>query len=888
MTPGRITRFVRGAVRYGAIALFAMLVCVSVPAWSSGPPSGASEPSVVNAVAQNPIQLAQQRYEAGQYAEALTLLRQGLQTTSDPVGQAVVLSNLALTYQQLGNWEAAQDSLDQALALLQSEDTDGAPDPVGVWAQALDVQGSLDLATGEAESAMESWEQSARLFDQANQPYRAALSRINQAQALQTLGLYRRAIALLKDVYTVLASDESNSPEMAAALRSLGEAQRIAGSFSQADVSLSESLAIAQSLGDSEAIAQSYLSLGNLARSRINSRSLLGVNAVINEGFIQVALRAYEQTASASSQPMTQVQANLNRLSLLTDLERWNDAAQLYPQIQPRLGQLPPGRLAIFAQVNFAQSVMRLKQGQPSVAIAWSDIAQILSTAYQRAIDLQDSRAQSFALGQLGEVYEQTGQGSEAQDLTRQALALSQSVNAQDIAYRWQWQLGRLLKEEGEYAKAVSAYAEAFNTLQLLRADLVAANADVKFSFRKSVEPVYREFVDLLLRPIEGTPPPQVNLQQARDVMEALQVAQLENFFQAACLEPKLQIDRVIAERNQRAAVVYPIILDDRLEVILKLPDDDQLIHYTPINKPRREIEETLRAFRRDLQGLYTYRRVKEQGQIIYEWLVGQADERLVQNQIETLIFVLDGSFRNVPMAALYDGQHYLAERYAVDLVLGLEVSNPQPLERDDLRVLAAGLVEPPPEFRNLYARLDNVKVELELIDESGMPVTLLQEENFKRRTFNEEFNKREFQVVHLATHGQFGADRESTFILDADGKVLLDDLSELFGTDRQGADAPIQLLIMSACRTATGDDQEVLGIAGTTVRAGARSAIASLWSLDDQASVGFTRELYQHLGEPGVTRAEAVRRAQVAMMGDLFFNHPRYWSPYVLVGSWL
>ena len=92
----------------------------------------------------------------------------------------------------------------------------------------------------------------------------------------------------------------------------------------------------------------------------------------------------------------------------------------------------------------------------------------------------------------------------------------------------------------------------------------------------------------------------------------------------------------------------------------------------------------------------------------------------------------------------------------------------------------------------------------------------------------------------------------------------------------------------MSACRTATGDDREVLGIAGTTVRAGARSAIASLWSLDDEASVTFTREFYQHLGKPGISRAKAVRLAQETMLNDPEFNHPRFWSAYVLVGSWL
>ncbi|MEM9448932.1 MAG: CHAT domain-containing protein [Cyanobacteria bacterium P01_E01_bin.6] len=966
--PGwRIPKRLTSLMRLGAIALFAAIMCVASSHWNhaawgamsstvaSPPPSlPTSQPTVMDVVsghsldpgrwaiatnsaahipnnqrpnnqrpnnqrpnntnssvtvAQRANRDAQQLYADGNYEQVVARLTEALQASqSNPVGQAVMLSNLSLTYQQLGDWQAADETIGQAMSILQSDDARSAPDQGSVLAQALDVQGSYYLAVGDGESAVEAWETSAQVFDEIGLSARAAMGRVNQAQALQSLGFYQQAIALLQTLQNNFL-DTPDSLEKAAALRSLGEAQRVVGKLSDAQEALEASLAIALALDDSEAIAQTYLSLGNASRAGIDlfSTSYIPSHAQISESqaLTDSAATYYRQAAAQSDRPIIQTQAALNVLSLFIEVENWDEAIRFYPGIGQQLSALPPGRPAVYAQVNYAQSLVQLKNERAQITVDWSEIAQLLTNAYQQAVELNDSRAQSFALGHLGELYEKTTQWDESQTLTRRALALAQSINAQDIAYRWQWQLGQVLKESGEYDNALSAYSEAFNTLQLLRSDLAAANADIKFSFRKSVEPVYREYVDLLLRPGEqpaeanqdrasepGQRPllstDQANLRRARDVMEALQVAQLENFFQSACLEPKLQIDSIIQEQNQQAAVIYPIILADRLEILVKLPQSEDLMHYAPVYMPQEEVETYLREFRRDLQGLYTYRRVEEKGKVIYDWLIGQADEQFAQNNIETLIFVLDGSLRNIPMAALYDGTQYVVQKYAVDLVLGLEVSGIQSLDRSKMRVLAAGLVDPPVEFQNTYARLTNVKAELDMIQESDIRSVLLREDSFRRKEFNDEFNNREFQVVHLATHGQFGADRESTFILDAEGKVALDDLSELFGTERQVSDAPIQLLIMSACRTATGDDREVLGIAGTTVRAGARSALASLWSLDDEASVTFTSEFYKHLGQPGISRAEAVRLAQEMMLNNPNFNHPRFWSAYVLVGSWL
>jgi len=368
-------------------------------------------------------------------------------------------------------------------------------------------------------------------------------------------------------------------------------------------------------------------------------------------------------------------------------------------------------------------------------------------------------------------------------------------------------------------------------------------------------------------------------------VMEALQVAELENFFQSACLDATVQVDQVVDEKDPTAAIIYPIVLEDRIEVILKLPDEANLFHYRSTDVSRQDVETTVKRFRRNLQEPFPDF-AQEDGQTLYNWLVKPARPYLERQNIKTLIFVLDEPLRNSPMAALYDGQTYLAQTYATALVLGLEVRDSHRLERNRMDVLAASLTEPPPQVGN-FATLDNANPELDKIKAAGIPVAFIRDQDFTKTALEQRLERSTFDIVHLATHGQFGEKPEDTFILAADGKIPLDQFSQLFRRQQSTTTQGIELLLLSACRTATGSNRAVLGIAGAAIQAGTKSAIASLWSLDDLSSVTFTEAFYQHLGKPGVSRAEALRRAQQAMLQDTNYQAPLFWAAYVLVGSW-
>jgi CHAT domain-containing protein len=819
----------------------------------------------------NPSQLLQQGrtlFEAEQFADAAKVWQQAAQvyqSQGDKLNQAQAFSFMSLAYQQLGQWEQASMAITSSLQLLKDSEL-RTLDSKLILARTLNTQGHLQLALGQAQQSLITWQQATANYIQAGNDAGIVGSLINQVQALQNLGFYRRANKTLTELEQTL-QNQPDSLLKATGLRSLGNALRAVGDLDKSRQVLQESLTLAQKLKSPQEIATAWVSLGTTAQAQQD---------------IPSALKFYQQAEAASTSLTTRIQAQLNQLSLLLETKSWSTAIALWPQIQPEIANLPPSRTAIYARINFAQSLIRLKQTSTISTPSWPEIGQLLATAVQQAKSIKDTRAEAYALGHLGGLYEQTQQLSNAQDLTRQALNLAQTINASDIAYHWQWQLGRLLKAQGNIKEAIANYTEAINTLQSLRSDLVGINPDIQFSFRESVEPVYRQFVDLLLQSPSGEVPSQQNLIQARAVIESLQLAELENFFQIACLagEP-VQIDQVIDKDDPTAAVIYPIILADRLDVILKLPNLP-LRHYKT-TVAQSEVEKILEELRRKLTKAYTLRETQSLSKQVYDWLLQPAEADLASSNVKTLVFVLDGSLRNVPMAALYDGQQYLVQKYGVALTPGLQLLAPKSLKQLQLKALTGGLSE----ARQGFSALSNVALELAQI-KSEVPSTVLLNQQFTSTTLQNEINSVSFPVVHLATHGVFSSKASETFILTWDGRINVNDLDKLLQLREQSQPNAIELLVLSACQTAAGDKRAALGLAGVAVRAGARSTLASLWSLDDESSALLMSQFYRELARSTVTKAEALRLAQLALLQNPRYQHPRYWAPYVLLGNWL
>ncbi|MGB7443299.1 MAG: CHAT domain-containing protein [Coleofasciculaceae cyanobacterium] len=819
-------------------------------------------------------------YDAGEFDAAVKVWQKAAATfedLGDKLRQAMTLSNLSLAYQQLGEWTLATESVEESLNLLDSEyRQNDSSDRMKILAQALDVQGRLQLAKGQAKAAQNTWQQAAEIYILVGDDAGVTRSSINSAIALRSLGLYRRALKTLEEVEETL-QNQPDSLLKAAGLRNLGNILRVFGNLDKSQQVLQQSRQIAQRWQSSQDIGAALFSLGNTARAMYDQAQALEKEQEAQHQ-AQEALTFYQQAATLSTSPTTKLQAQLNQLSLLVDTEQFSATRSLLPQIQSQLLNLPPSRTVVYGWINLAQSLMKMKRGADRGNVTLPSVAQILANAIQQAKSLGDRRAQSYALGHLGELYEVNGQWSEAIAFTQQAL--QEATNSPEIAYKWQWQLGRLLKEQGNREEAIAAYSEAYNHLQSLRHDLVAINPDVQFSFREEVEPVYRQLVDLLLQPQGNLEPTQENLGQARQVIESLQLAELDNFFREACLDAKVDIDQVIDQEDPTAAAIYPIILENRLEVIFKLPNQPLRHYTTPISQS--QVERTLDELWYNLTQPDTLRKAQSLSQQVYNWLIQPVEKDLAQSEIQTLVFVLDGSLRNIPMAALYDGQQYLVEKYSIAITPGLQLFDPKPLGKEQLNALTAGLTEP----RHGFPPLNNVDDELKQI-QSEIPSHLLLNQQFTTEALQDQMSQ-PFPVVHLATHGQFSSNAEETFILAWDEPIKVNDLDTLLQTGNPNSSNVIELLVLSACETAAGDKRATLGLAGVAVRAGARSTLASLWSVDDESTALLMSQFYKELANNQLTKAEALRRAQLALLKHPQYQRPLFWSPYVLLGNWL
>jgi CHAT domain-containing protein len=243
-------------------------------------------------------------------------------------------------------------------------------------------------------------------------------------------------------------------------------------------------------------------------------------------------------------------------------------------------------------------------------------------------------------------------------------------------------------------------------------------------------------------------------------------------------------------------------------------------------------------------------------------------------------------------MAALHDGNDFLIAKYAVAVSPGLSLSlggnDPAAVSRSARRVLASGLSEATQGF----APLPNVERELESIQQL-YGATKLINQDFKVPTFSRELAPTaapadEYSIVHIASHGVFAADVADTFVVTYDGKLDLTSLERLLRGNS------IDLLTLSACQTSAGDDQAALeraslGLGGLAVKAGARSAIASLWFANDQATGQLITAFYTELRDhPEAGKAKALQQAQLSLIRGEDFSHPIYWAPFLMIGDWL
>jgi len=243
---------------------------------------------------------------------------------------------------------------------------------------------------------------------------------------------------------------------------------------------------------------------------------------------------------------------------------------------------------------------------------------------------------------------------------------------------------------------------------------------------------------------------------------------------------------------------------------------------------------------------------------------VRPARAQLAARGIRTLVFVPDGALRTIPPAALHDGQHYLIQDFAVAVTPGLTLVERSSGLSERATLLLAGLSKGVQGF----APLDFVPTELQEVRAHHAGDELLNEQ-FLTAGLERRFTDHQYSIVHIASHGQFDRNIANTFVLTYDGNLNLNTLESLIRPS-QFRGQPVELLALSACETAAGDDRAALGLAGVAVKAGAQSALATLWFVNDQASTFLMSEFYARWDRAaGTSKAQALQSAQMKMIGE-------------------
>jgi len=453
-----------------------------------------------------------------------------------------------------------------------------------------------------------------------------------------------------------------------------------------------------------------------------------------------------------------------------------------------------------------------------------------------------------------------------------------------EALYRWEWQSGRLLKAQGKADEAIAAYRRAVQTLQPIRHDITLGygNAVAHPSFRDAQGPMFFELADLLFAQADKANSPeqaQQLLREARDTVEQLKAVELEDYFHDDCVNVVRAKTMALETVDERTAIIYVVPFADRTELLVSLASGMKRFK---VPASAETLTAEVRQFRRNLETRSTYAYL-EQAEELYGWLIKPIHELLTEKRIETLVFVPDGALRTIPLASLYDGKQFLVQEFAVAVAPGLSLVEPRPLQEKKVHLLLGGLSEGVQGF----PPLDFVPGELKSIEPLYRSRTLLNED-FVLPALREKLTEEQYSIVHIASHGQFGHDASQTFVLTHDAKLTLNDLEAMIRPS-QYRGQPVEMLVLSACQTAAGDDRAALGLAGVAVKAGARSALATLWFVNDQSTSVLVKEVYNQLRQnPGLSKAKALQAAQVKLINDRRYRHPCYWSPYLIIGNWL
>ena len=759
--------------------------------------------------------------------------------------------------------------------------------------------GTIPSQRGQFEQAIRHW-QSLLTTDNLNPSQQINLW-IQIGNAYQALGLSPPALDTLLQAKSLFLTAQNDTSTAAAIKEELAEIG-VKLFISLSDISLAQR---------QDKAARQYLNQGKSLLSsqtpQLTQAILLNQegNVLAAEAYYAKALAVYDQgihLAKQTGDGLLATRILTNKTYAYLKLARWNRAVTSLQLAQQQLEPVTDNYDKAFSLISIgawaeqvhSQLSVRFLKLLPATALQnRADLQKIayhtLTAGLKIAKQLAHSRLISYAYGYLGHLNEIEQHDAEALRLTRQAIFyakqdknsfFSQAEQGSEILYRWQWQLGRLFKQQQQLEEAIQAYQQAVNSLQPIRQELAIGYRKTSQPFRERLGPIYLELADLLLQRAEQANDPQPGFKQVLDTIELMKTFELQDYFRDECVTQNNYKQPILKFQPAHTALLYPILFADRTEWLLSLGKG--LIQRVSIPIPATILKDEINEFRFELETRETMAFLPY-AQRLYRWLIAPLTPTLTTHQITTLIIVPDGVLRTIPLAALHDGKEFLITQYAIATLPSLTLTAPDSNSPAAAKILISGLsqsVQDYPALANVIAEIRDIQ---QLYQEDAL---LLMDQDFTVNNFAKALKNTPYSILHIASHGQFDSDPQKTFLLTYDGKLTINQLKQFIQLHER-RNQSVELLTLSACQTAVGDEQAALGLAGIALKAGARSALATLWLIDDKATAILIKEFYRQLHQQKQSKARSLQLAQQFLLQDSRYQHPALWAPFLLIGHW-
>lgn len=896
---------------------------------------------------------AYQLWLKGDYPASLTKLQQDLarfKQEGDRAREGAVLASMGMIYCTMGQYTQALEYSQQALALLREvgklpngnslPDSSASRSTARTWeGKTLNIIGLIYVMLGQYTQSLDYSQQALAINREVGDRiwegksfWNIGFVYKNQGQYAKALEFFQKTLAIDKEV--------GHRVDQGIALNSIGSTYSYLGQYAKALEFLQQALAIHKEVGPKIMEGAAFNNLGNVyfglekyskalesyqqalaIHRKVGDKREEGVD-LTNIGVVYSVMGQYPKALEFSQQALV-ISRDIGDKAMEGWILAYLGIVYYKLEQKPKALELYQQALAISREIgdkplegeNLTLIGLLLEaQNQPELAIAFykqsvnvtegirkdlrvlpkdlqKSYTEKVAVTYRRLADLllkQDRILEAQRVIDLLKVQELEDYLRNVRGSDNSAQGIVERTSEQQIKKGYGIILDKAIELGKELSKLRSIPPDKRTEVQRQRV----------FELRKNEDEIAQQFRDFLKSP---------------EVMVLIEKLKNNKGEPLDIEKEALILQGSLKQLQQKAVILYPFVLDDRIELIL-------VTSYAPpirrtVAVKREELNRAIGDFRSALKNPTTDAKIPAQK--LYNWLIKPLEKDLTQSEAKTIIYAPDGQLRYIPLAALHDGKEWLVQKFSINNITALSLTNLNTKPQQKLQVFAGAFVNGSYKFqvgeqKFAFNGLEYAGVEVENLVKTFPGTTKVLDQQFNPDTI---FQMNDYSVVHLATHGAFVEGKpEDSFILFGDGKLAnFRDIGRWRFPD-------VDLVVLSACETGLGDQlgdgKEILGFGYLMQQTGAKAAIASLWSVSDGGTQILMNTFYTAL-KNGTSKAEALRQAQIALITkDLSavggsrgeeawielvstrtglpkqvsnnLSHPYYWAPFILIGNGL